>query len=377
MKDAKKVFFARHPSGHSAEPFNEDLDVRTGSRFSFGDILVTITSAAGDVTKVGETLTPPSPVADKLPFHLGYVENTDSLCKVIIKPELIYSDDTDVIVLDIPFSQGLYEHILLIGYNSLETVSKDIVDFLCVDPFSPKVKIHKTILKTLEGWIVNKETDYNKPFSSVVAHGNRDESFIGLPAGDVPLSYSYINGRKVYKASIIGYITGMTDSWRLLCDTITFMNKDEIMLIYISSGGGDTQTASSVIAAISQTAGTVVTIACGACASAAPVIWSKGHIRLVTDNASMMVHNIAVADPSTKTTSHIADLGDFSTLVAAMFLKKTVGAVGLATDEEIKTIITCSRDYYHSAEESRKRTNAILISSDRDIWKVVTEKLDV
>lgn len=366
---AHKEFYAEHPQGRPAEPFEDDLTVKPGSRYSLGEMNVTITSPAKSYIVTNKSAGTNFPILSRLPFHLGFIEDTAGIFKVVIRPDLVYSDETDIVVLDVLLDNANFEHYVIIGYKALDEISGKLLDLLGIDTTESRINVYHSDLKTITGWVLREDEDHGKPFTGGVAC--RDKSFISTPAGCVPICYSFINGRKVYKASILGAITPTTESWRQLCDTITFMNDDEVTILYISSGGGDTQTASSLIAAMSQTLGTVVTVACGACASAAPVIWSKGHIRLMTSNASMMVHNMAIADPSTKTTSHLVDLGEFTSNVAYLFLKRTVGAVGLATNEEIDTVIRTSREYYHSAETVLKRTGATLVSSDKDIWKAI------
>lgn len=337
---------------------------------------ITITAVAYSQTTVSKSAGTNAPITDRLPFHLGFFNHTSGLFKLIIAMDFDPSEDSKAIILDVPTSSTTVEHYVILGYPYLDTVSRDIVSFLHIDVTSPQIKKHNTTLGELALYIRWNPKDHDRPLSGRIDKTANVIYGTSIDTGDIPLSYTYVEGRKVYKACILGTITSANDAWRSLCDTIIAMGENDIIILYISSGGGDTQTASSLIAAMDMTKGKVVTVACGACASAAPVIWSKGHIRILTDNASMMVHSMAIMDPSTKTTGQLAECGDFFVYVTYEFLKSTVGYVGLATDDEISKVIRSSKEYYHSALETQKRTQAPVIQSDRDLWDIIRKDLN-
>lgn len=309
------------------------------------------------------------PISEPIPFHLGYIQNTAGRCKLVLKPGTYVSDSTTVMLIEYIVSPTTVEHLVVIGYRTLEDISSTILQCLGIDTTRGKVVKHAIDVATLKSWISRDGDDIYLPFKGLVLeHESRHD---GIGDCCMPVNYTYRNGRKVYASSIIGSIVEMNPRLRNICDTITFMDDSDVFILYISSGGGDTQTASAILTAIAQCNGTVVTVATGPCASAAPVVWSHGHIRLMTDSSSMMVHSIATTDPSTKTVSHLVDAGYFTTKMSTVFLKSTVGRVGLATDEEIGIITSTSKEYYHSAEETHRRTNAPIVNSDKDIWKYI------
>lgn len=359
----------------STMPYPKSYDhsavMPTGSRVAVGELKCVITSPLGSAIPVSRAIATGDVLAAKVPFHLGVVEDTSGLCKIILKPDVAISDETPVIVLDVATSETSCAHYLVIGYNRLEEISGELLDLIGLDTKQARIKRYHTVLENIYNW-VSEPSNHDKPFKGDVVPNDTEHKTVS--ATTIPLSYSFINGHKVYKGFILGSITHMSESWRSLCDTITFMEPDEYTLLYISSGGGDTQTASSLISAMAQTQGTVVTIACGACASAAPVIWSKGHVRLITDNASMMVHNMAISDPTTKTTSHLTEMADFASTVAKYFLKSTVGSVGLATDEEIEIVVSTSKEYYHNPAVVQRRTKASVVDTDKDIWECISKE---
>lgn len=373
-----KVFLAETPSNLSKGPaYSKDISSREGNRFSYKNITFVITTYANSPVVLERATASDDVIATRIPFHLGFIEGTDGHFRVAINADVNLTDATDVIVIDTPTSATTVDHYLLIGYSSLDDTPSNLLDILGLDTKAGRNTKYLSKLDTISSWIEACDGKYDKAFSGQLCTDDTTHLGIGVPAGNVPISYGYVNNRKVYKACILGAICAMNDSLRTLCDTITFMKKDEYMFLYISSGGGDTQTASAIVTAMALCQGTIVTIACGPCASAAPVIWSKGDIRVITDNASMMVHSMAINDPATKTTSHIVDMGEFTSLVTESFLSHTVGGVGLATRDEIKTCVTTSKEYYHDVEEVIRRTGAEVISTDRDIWDIVEKHEEV
>lgn len=370
-----KLFLAEKPSNLSkGRNYTPDVSLSEGNRFRYKDLTFVITTAAGSTVPLSKAIGVDGYIITRIPFHIGYIEDTDGHFHVAINSNVELTDATDVVIVDTPTSATTVDHYILIGYKDLDDAPSSLLDVLQLDTKTVSNKKYLVKLDTISPWVEACDGKFDKAFSGLLCTDDTTHRGTGVPAGQVPVSYGYVNGRKVYKACILGAIATMNDSLRTLCDTITFMGKEDYMFLYISSGGGDTQTASAIITAMSLCPGTIVSIACGPCASAAPVIWSKGHIRLITDNASMMVHSMAVSDPAVKTTSHIVDMGEFTSLVTESFLSQTVGSVGLATREEIKTCVETSKEYYHDVSEVIRRTGAPVITTDRDIWDHILDQ---
>lgn len=370
-------FYAENLRNDRVSLYSEEKNIKSGTVVNlFGEIYATITVPKGGIVPVTKGIGTDTPVFTKVPFVMGFINDTMCLCNVILKSDTKVYEEDPVIVIDVPTSKNTVEHYLLIGYKSLDDIAESLLDVLGLDIESTSLKTNLTNLQNVESWIVENKDTHDKPFSGLLPKEDTTHYGVGIEKGNVPISYNFVNNRKVYKACVLGTIEPMNDSWRTLCDTLTFMSEKDVLILYISSEGGDTQTASSFIAAASLSKGTLVTVACGSCASAGPVIWSVGDVRLVTDNAAMMVHSMAVSDPSTKATSHIVDMGDFISMVTEKFLRETVGKIGLATEEEIRTIVSTSKEYYHGVKEVISRTNAGLVHSDDDIWEHITEGYD-
>lgn len=116
---------------------------------------------------------------------------------------------------------------------------------------------------------------------------------------------------------------------------------DEVVF-NIYSYGGSVETGCMIVNAIMNTKATVTTNAMGLCASIAAIIWSCGHKRIVSSNATIMYHM-----PSGMVYGKTADNEEESRHIQEYFaeLMRTV-AKEILTDEELDKIINKRMDMF-------------------------------
>ena len=210
-----------------------------------------------------------------------------------------------------------------------------------------------------------------------------DELQVGQPA---PVNPAAPNGAPKVPGNIpvgtpmdSGFVVTITNGEhkKYFCNIDYFVDKAEpyfniVHLLYsaqegdevvfnIYSYGGSVETGCMIINAIKNTKAVVTTIAMGLCASIAAIIWSCGHKRIVTPNATIMYHM-----PSGLVYGKTADNEEESKQIQEYFaeLMREV-AKGILTEEELEKIISKRMDMFIPAGTIQARL-ASLVSDKKE-----------
>lgn len=147
------------------------------------------------------------------------------------------------------------------------------------------------------------------------------------------------------------------DAYLNMINTLKTSEQHDTIFIYINTPGGNLITTLQIVAAIKQSAATVVTCMEGQVASAGTMIFLAGHRHMVGPNTFFMAHNYSAITGGKGfeiKTRQKFDEQYFSKLVKDIY-------TGFLTEEEINAIME-DRDVWLDAEEVAKRLQHKMIN---------------
>lgn len=138
--------------------------------------------------------------------------------------------------------------------------------------------------------------------------------------------------------------------YRDLMQCITHMNKEDVLRIWVETGGGRLDTTLKLIQKIQETEGEVTVIGDGMCASGGAILFLQAPNVVVTKNMRMMLHS--------SSGGYIGKEGEmqaqyeFDTKFLDAMTQETYH--GFLTPQEIE-MLKVGRDYYFNSEEIIER----------------------
>jgi ATP-dependent Clp protease protease subunit len=152
-------------------------------------------------------------------------------------------------------------------------------------------------------------------------------------------------------------------NYRNLLQFMHNMEPDDEMRIWIDSPGGYLQTARAIIEAMSSTEGQVTCIISGSADSAASLIALCSPNLLVSENATMMIHNASVGFEGKH--GDIEAFVDFNRSMIRNLMKKVYRY--FLTEEEISNVLM-GKDYYFNYDDiiARLERRAELLQKDKE-----------
>ena len=179
-----------------------------------------------------------------------------------------------------------------------------------------------------------------------------------LVTGD-PSSPGYITqivnpaGGRIFHVSI-SHVVEECDPYYNLINLLWSAREDDTIYIDIFTYGGQVETGCHIISGIQNTRAKVITKAYGLCCSIGAMIWAAGHVREVTENATIMFHM-----PSGGVFGKTADNMEESRNIQDWFTEfMTEITQGILTEEELKNIIGCRHDLFIPAATMQQRLSA-------------------
>lgn len=143
---------------------------------------------------------------------------------------------------------------------------------------------------------------------------------------------------------------------RYFAEAITLLRtigEKSTILINIASGGGSLHTGAALAGAIKDCKAKVITNACGIVASAAALIWSYGHERLVEDQAVILFHMSSHLDYGNSVM--IQQNAEHTVRYVKEIAIDPMVEQGLLTIEEAETLIDKRQDVLIAASVMRAR----------------------
>ena len=147
-----------------------------------------------------------------------------------------------------------------------------------------------------------------------------------------------------YMVFISSHIRGESTYYAELLTLLRTLTPDSNVNIYIGSPGGSLHTGAMIANAIATSKARVTTIAIGIVASAAALIWSYGHNRVVRDGAVLMFHMSSHMDMGNSRAIQI-QAENTVRYVKEIAIDPLVEQ-GILTPEEAETIIDRRRDLW-------------------------------
>src|SRR5574344_1440687 len=194
------------------------------------------------------------------------------------------------------------------------------------------------------------------------------------------------NGGSVFCCNINSAVGGLSDYFILL-EHICNMNVNDVLVIKIASPGGSITTATQICSFMEDCKGTIITHACGLCASAGSLIWSCGHMCTIGNSALFMWHMSSHADCG-NTVAIEQNANSLRNYVRDVLLKNSLEK-GFIKQEEITNIYTKANfTCWITAQEMRKRldeynktinkptvpTDGIATDDDQELDKILSKE---
>jgi ATP-dependent protease ClpP protease subunit len=126
--------------------------------------------------------------------------------------------------------------------------------------------------------------------------------------------------------------------------------------VYICSYGGDLFSGTRIAAAMLRTKAHVTTIAIGYCCSAAALIWSYGHERVVEPGGYLMFHMASHSDYGNSVGIQ-QEAGDIVAYVKEVCVKRAI-EIGLMSEQDAMDLIERKQDIYYDAWDVHPNSSA-------------------
>ena len=160
-----------------------------------------------------------------------------------------------------------------------------------------------------------------------------------------------------YIVYISSHIRGQSTYYAELLTLLRTLTSDSTVNIYIGSPGGSLHTGAMIANAIATSKAQVTTIAIGIVASAAALIWSYGHLRMVQDGVVLMFHMSSHVDCGNSRAIQI-QAENVVRYVKEVAIDPLVEQ-GLLTPDEAETIIDRRRDLWLDSVTLKTRLEKI------------------
>lgn len=173
-------------------------------------------------------------------------------------------------------------------------------------------------------------------------------------AGNITMVVDPDTSKRVFFCNIFSAILTI-DPYMELIETLINATEQDVIILNITSPGGNVDVGIQIIHHISNTKAKVVGIGIGLVASIAAVIWSTCHVRKVTPNAILMYHM-----PSGVNWGKTADIAE-QTQNIQLYFKNLLCMMtrGILNDEDLENIVINRKDIYLPAEIVNARLRTI------------------
>lgn len=159
------------------------------------------------------------------------------------------------------------------------------------------------------------------------------------------------------------YITDVikdVDAYINMINTLKTSEQHDTIFIYLNTPGGDLLTTLQIMAAIKQSAATVVTCIEGQAASAGTMIFLAGHRHMVSPNSIFMAHNYSGGNYGKG--NELKTRQKFDEIYFYKLVKDIYS--GFLTDDELNGLME-DRDVWLDADEVSRRVAHKLIRTDQ------------
>jgi ATP-dependent Clp protease protease subunit len=151
-----------------------------------------------------------------------------------------------------------------------------------------------------------------------------------------------------------------------MINTIRTAEQHDTVFIYLNTPGGSLHTAIQIIAAIRQSAATIVTCLEGEVCSAGTMIFLAGHKHVVSQNCTFMIHNYS---------QWVGGKGNDITIqvkYTESYFRKLADDIygGFLTKEEIESVLE-GKDFWMESEEVIRRVSDKIIKQDDKVEDII------